>query len=58
MLLPAIHSQRDPILKQSAAEVSFRQLHRHFQSHPDGSVEDRLAYVEAPSARENFRIAG
>ncbi|PKY10796.1 hypothetical protein B1757_07505 [Acidithiobacillus marinus] len=39
--------QRDPILKQSAAEVSFRQLRRHFQGHPDWSVEERLAYAEA-----------
>lgn len=39
--------QRDPILKQSAAEVSFRQLQQHFKSCPDWSVEDRLAYAEA-----------
>ncbi len=39
--------QRDPILKQSAAEVSFRQLRQHFQAYPEWSVEDRLAYAES-----------
>ncbi|MFA7494984.1 MAG: hypothetical protein WCY67_01585 [Acidithiobacillus sp.] len=39
--------QRDPILKQSAAEVSFRQLRTHFQQHPEWSVEQRLAYAES-----------
>ena len=38
--------QRDPILVQSAAEVSFRQLRSAFSEHPDWTPKERLHHAE------------